>query len=71
MENSVRLFNCARGHCHVVICRHCERGNIYCGTQCSQPARRVSGRAAARRYQRSGPGRRRIFGVFGGAFGAR
>lgn len=57
MDNSTRLFNCARCHCQVVICRRCDRGNIYCGPQCSQPVRRESLRAAGRRYQSSRRGR--------------
>jgi hypothetical protein len=57
MENTARLFNCARCHSQVVICSHCDRGNIYCGPNCSQQARRESKRAAGRRYQRSRRGR--------------
>lgn len=57
MENTARLFHCARCHCQVVICRRCDRGNIYCGTPCSQRARRESQRAAGRRYQHSRRGR--------------
>lgn len=57
MENSARVYNCAGCHCQVVICRHCDRGNIYCGVGCSQPARRQSQRSAGRRYQGSRRGR--------------
>lgn len=57
MENSARLFNCARCHRQVKICRRCDRGNIYCGAQCSQPARSESLSAAGWRYQRSRRGR--------------
>lgn len=57
MENSARVFNCARCRCQVTICRRCDRGNIYCGTQCSQPARRESLCAAGQRYQSSRRGR--------------
>ena len=57
MENSARIYNCAGCRCQVVICRHCDRGNIYCGPLCSQPARRQSQRAAGRRYQSSRRGR--------------
>ena len=57
MGNTARLFNCARCHSQVVICSHCDRGNIYCGPGCSQQARRESKRAAGRRYQRSRRGR--------------
>ena len=44
MQSSARLFNCARCRCQVVICSHCDRGNIYCGKRCSQTARRQSRR---------------------------
>ena len=57
MENTARLFNCARCRCQVVICSRCDRGNIYCGPQCSQAARRGSLNAAGRRYQRTRRGR--------------
>ena len=53
MQSNARLFNCARCRCQVVICSHCDRGNIYCGTRCSQTARRHSQREAGRRYQRT------------------
>lgn len=59
MQNSARLFHCARCRCQVVICSHCDRGQIYCGTSCSHQARRQSQRAAAQRYQRSYAGRLR------------
>jgi hypothetical protein len=54
---SARVFNCARCHCQVVICSHCDRGNIYCGGGCSKSARRQSLHAAGGRYQRSRRGR--------------
>ena len=57
MQSSARLFNCARCRCQVVICSHCDRGNIYCGKRCSQTARRQSQREAARRYQGTRRGR--------------
>ncbi len=53
MENTARLFSCARCRTQVLICRRCDRGHIYCGPKCSQQARRESLRAAGRRYQRS------------------
>jgi hypothetical protein len=57
MESSARLFHCARCRRQVVICRRCDRGNIYCSRRCSQPARCESQRAAARRYQHTKAGR--------------
>ena len=57
MSATARLFNCARCGRQVVICRHGDRGNRYCGPGCAQAARRASGRAAGARYQRRRPGR--------------
>lgn len=57
MENSVRVYNCARCRCQVVICRLCDRGNMYCGLRCSQSARRQLQRLAGRRCQSSRRGR--------------
>ena len=57
MQSSARLFNCAHCRCQVVICSHCDRGNIYCGKRCSQSARSQSRREAGRRYQRTYRGR--------------
>jgi hypothetical protein len=57
MQSSARLFNCARCRRQVVICSHCDRGNIYCGRRCSETARRQSRREAGRRYQRTRRGR--------------
>jgi len=57
MQSSARLFNCARCRRQVVICSHCDRGNIYCGERCSQTARCQSRREAGRRYQRTRRGR--------------
>jgi hypothetical protein len=49
MQSSARLFNCARCQRQVVICSHCDRGNIYCAKRCSQSARPQSRREAGRR----------------------
>ena len=57
MQSSARLFNCARCRCQVVICSHCDRGNIYCGKRCSEIARRHSRREASGRYERTRRGR--------------
>ena len=57
MQDSARLFNCARCRSQVWICSHCDRGNVYCSKQCSGPARRESLRAAGDRYQSSRCGR--------------
>lgn len=33
--NSPRLFNCRKCTKQVVICSHCDRGNIYCSMLCA------------------------------------
>lgn len=55
---SARLFLCLGCRSQVIICRCCDRGQLYCSGDCSRRARRQSQRAAARRYQASLPGRR-------------
>ena len=57
MENTARLYNCARCHCQAIICSYCDRGNIYCSESCTQAARKESLRAAGKRYQRTRNGR--------------
>ena len=57
MQSSARLFSCARCRCQVVICSHCDRGNLYCGKRCSETARSQSRREASKRYQRTRRGR--------------
>jgi len=54
---TARLFLCARCRAQVVICRSCDRGQIYCAAGCARDARREAGRAAGRRYQASDRGR--------------
>ena len=57
MERSARLFHCARCHCQVIVCRRCDRGNVYCFNGCASAARNRSLRDAAVRYRRSHRGR--------------
>ncbi len=57
MESTSRLFLCGRCRAQVLICSHCDRGQVYCGPRCSEAARTRSRREAGRRYQRSRPGR--------------
>jgi hypothetical protein len=42
-----------------MICSHCDRGNIYCGSRCSTEARQNSLKAAGQRYQNTHQGRRK------------
>jgi len=57
MEPTSRLFLCARCRKQVIICRRCDRGQIYCAEGCASIARRLSVREAGRRYQQSRHGR--------------
>jgi hypothetical protein len=47
----------ARCQAQVLLCRQCDRGQQYCGRECSNQARRERRREAAQRYQRSSRGR--------------
>jgi hypothetical protein len=53
MTSSSRLYHCTRCHCQVIICRHCDRGNVYCPGECGNLARTESRKRAAQRYQNS------------------
>ena len=57
MNPSARLFHCARCHCQVILCRYCDRGNVYCATGCADHARTTSLRRAAKRYSATRRGR--------------
>ena len=57
MAESARMFLCARCHVQVLVCRRCDRGQIYCEGDCAIQSRRQAQRAAARRYQCSRAGR--------------
>ena len=57
MNPSARMFHCARCHCQVIICRHCDRGNVYCANGCADLARAASLRRAAIRYGATRRGR--------------
>jgi hypothetical protein len=48
-----RLFLCVRCRTQVLICSHCDRGQIYCRDGCAREARYHAQRAAGRRYQTS------------------
>jgi len=57
MNPSARLFHCARCHCQVLLCRHCDRGNVYCQQGCADQARADSLYRAAKRYRATRRGR--------------
>ena len=54
---SARRFMCTRCGVQAVVCSGCDRGQRYCGRDCSTQARRASLRTAGRRYQTSRAGR--------------
>ena len=56
-EVSCRLFLCGRCRSQVLVCRDCDRGQIYCFGTCAQDARRENQREARRRYQATPRGR--------------
>ena len=57
MMNIARLYLCARCLCQVIICSHCDHGNLYCSGSCSSSARKASVKAAGKRYQDTRRGR--------------
>jgi len=56
IDDTARLYNCARCHAQTMICRCCDRGNVYCPA-CALPARQEARRRASQRYQKSLQGR--------------
>jgi hypothetical protein len=53
-----RLFLCALCFCEVRLCSRCDRGQIYCGRDCAQDARRQRQREARARHQATDRGKR-------------
>lgn len=53
-----RLFRCSRCGKQCLICRRCDRGQVYCEGDCRDIVRRANQRQAAARYQASAQGRR-------------
>ncbi len=58
MQESLRVFRCARCRALVRLCRGCERGQRYCDGECAFLSRRDSCRRARALYRRSELGRR-------------
>jgi hypothetical protein len=56
IDNTARIYSCSRCHVQTVICRCCDRGNVYC-PECALPARQEARRRASTRYQKSSHGR--------------
>lgn len=59
MKHTPRLFYCMRCHAQTIVCSHCDRGQIYCGSECSVAARIQSCRSAEKRYQLTPVGKMR------------
>jgi hypothetical protein len=57
MCDSARLYNCAHCQQQVIICSHCDHGNIYCTDGCAEQSRQEKQREAADRYQNTPNGR--------------
>ena len=57
MPRSARLFLCARCRDQVLLCSHCDHGQLYCGRACSSASRHERRRETGQRYQRSRSGR--------------
>ena len=57
MDRSARLFLCLRCRVQVVLCSHCDHGQVYCGRACSLAARGEHRRRSAQRYQSGRQGR--------------
>lgn len=57
MKHSSRLFYCSSCLQQVVICSHCDRGNIYCSPKCALITRQKYCKASNKRYQQTQKGR--------------
>lgn len=57
MPDTGRMYVCALCRAQVIVCRRCDRGQIYCGRSCATRARWAAQKAAGQRYQSSRPGR--------------
>jgi len=57
LDDAARFFLCERCRAQALICRCCDRGQIYCAGECARLARVERRREVARRYQTSRNGR--------------
>lgn len=55
---SARLYQCVKCYKQVIICSHCDRGNIYCNKGCAQLSRVERQRIANKKYRQSLKGKR-------------
>ena len=51
MDRTARLFLCARCRDQVLLCSHCDHGQLYCSRACSRVSRRERRSETAQRYQ--------------------
>ena len=58
LEETGRLFACARCGERRLLCPRCDHGNVYCGEACSRARRRETLRRASATYQGTGRGAR-------------
>lgn len=54
---TARHFNCVRCHTRVIICSRCDRGQIYCASDCAKQARKHHQQSSRDRYRLSRKGR--------------
>lgn len=59
MNNTARIYNCVRCQHQCIICSDCDRGNIYCGSNCAQHAKLQNHRIANQLYQKSFRGKQK------------
>jgi hypothetical protein len=57
-DRPARLLVCVRCQAQALVCRFCDRGQVYCAAACAQSARRRTLRESGKRYQSSHRGRR-------------
>ena len=53
----MRFFSCIGCQAQTYICRNCDHGNSYCGSECSLIARKKHSTTASKRYQSTRTGR--------------
>jgi len=55
--STIRIFQCLRCRCQVMVCQHCDHGQRYCAKDCRQLARKTACKRANEKYQKSLKGR--------------
>ncbi|MCW8848803.1 MAG: hypothetical protein OQJ81_02395 [Melioribacteraceae bacterium] len=57
MLKNGRTFNCCSCNKQVTICKSCDRGQLYCRSECSSLERKISVAKAGKKYQNSPKGK--------------